>query len=140
MGDQENNSFNTMSPGGEAEGMSANHLTEAGGEQLLATYDDLFKTIWDRILPTLGRVTLAAIMERTMARTAEKYPLIAKLEVTTEGVSFDALQRSCTDAYNETLHEALKELVANLIHILAMLTGDILVRQLMQEIEERQLA
>jgi len=35
------------------------------------------------------------------------------------------------------LRDALKELVANLIDILAMLTGDILVRQLIKEIERK---
>lgn len=113
--------------------------TIARKEEVLEIYEDLLKTIWDRIMPTLGRVTVSAIMERALVLTAEKYPLIHHLEVRAEGVSFDVLRQRLGEEEKLALRDALKELVANLIDILAMLTGDILVRQLLKEIEGRKL-
>lgn len=113
--------------------------TIARKEEVLEIYEDLLKTIWNRIMPTLGRVTVSAIMERALVLTAEKYPLIHHLEVGAEGVSFDILRQRLGEEEKFALRDALKELVANLIDILAMLTGDILVRQLLKEIEGRKL-
>lgn len=112
-------------------------ITQARKEELLEIYDDLLKTIWNRILPTLGRVTVMAIMERALALTEETYPLVGYLQVTSEGVTFRVLSQNVEDQHSNSIREGLKELVANLIDILAMLTGDILVKQLLQEIEGR---
>ena len=126
-------------PGHEvAEKMIAERVSQARKEEMLEIYEDLLQTLWNRILPTLGRVTVMAIMERSLALTSEKYPLIGHLQVTNEGVSFSVLSQQMGQEERESVRDALKELVANLIDILAMLTGDILVRQLIKEIEGKQ--
>jgi hypothetical protein len=112
-------------------------VAQARKEEVLEIYNDLLKTIWDRILPTLGRVTVMAIMERALVLTEETYTVIGYLQVTSEGISFRQLSQNLQEEDNHIIREGLKELVANLIDILAMLTGDILVKQLLQEIEGR---
>ncbi len=112
-------------------------VSQARKEEVLEIYNDLLGTIWDRILPTLGRVTVMAIMERALVLTQERYSVIGYLQVTSEGVSFRGLSRNMSEEDNHVIRDGLKELIANLIDILAMLTGDILVRQLLQEIEGR---
>jgi hypothetical protein len=112
-------------------------IAQARKEEVLDIYNDLLKTIWNRILPTLGRVTVMAIMERALVLTEESYAIIGYLKVTSEGVSFRTLSQNVKDEDNQIIREGLKELIANLIDILAMLTGDILVKQLLQEIEGR---
>ncbi len=112
-------------------------ITQARKEEVLDIYNDLLRTIWNRILPTLGRVTVMAIMERALALTQETYQIIGYLQVTSEGVSFRSLSQNIKEEETHVLREGLKELIANLIDILAMLTGDILVKQLLQEIEGR---
>ena len=135
----EQNKRSEESPGREvAERIIEQQASQARKEEVLEVYEDLLQTIWSRILPTLGRVTVMAIMERTLALTKESYTLIGHLEVTEEGVSFNMLRQQVGEEKREIIREALKELVANLIDILAMLTGDILVRQLIKEIEGRQ--
>lgn len=108
-------------------------------EEVLEIYEDLLQAIWNRIMPTLGRVTVMAIMERALVLTAEKYPLVKHLVATAEGVSFEILRQRLGEEQKPVLREALKEVITNLIDLLAMLTGDILVRQLLKEIEGRQL-
>jgi hypothetical protein len=118
-----------------AEKIIEERIRQARKEEVLAVYDDLLQTIWNRILPTLGRVTVMAIVERSLTLTKASYPPLEHLQVTEEGLSFEALREQIGNAERVTLRDGLKELVANLIDILAMLTGDILVRQLIKEIE-----
>lgn len=104
-------------------------------EEVIAVYHDLVQTIWDRLTPTLGRVTVAAIMERSLAATVEHYPFMTSLHVTREGVSFDALREHLDDQERDSIRDGMKDLITNLIDLLAMLTGDIIVRNLIREIE-----
>ncbi|NEO78977.1 hypothetical protein [Moorena sp. SIO4G3] len=113
--------------------------TEARKEEVIDIYEDLLTTIWNRIMPTLGRVTVVSIMERSLALTAEKYPLISYIESSAEGVSFEVFRQKVPPEQRLLIREALKELVTTLIDILAILTGDILVRQLLKEIEGKKL-
>ena len=132
----EKNKSPRESPGHEAaEKMVAERVSQARKEEVLEIYEDLLQTIWNRILPTLGRVTVSAIVERALALTKETYPVIGRLQVTNDGLSFDQLRVRVGEEERDLLRDALKELVANLIDILAMLTGDILVRHLIKEIE-----
>lgn len=110
-------------------------VSQARKEEVLTIYQDLLQTIWNRILPTLGRVTVMVIMERTLAITHKKYPPISHLQVTNHGISFTELQQHVDDVEHEVLRLALNDLIVNLIDILAMLTGNILVEQLVKEIE-----
>lgn len=112
-------------------------IKDARKAEVLLIYEDLLQAVWDRILPTLGRVTTIAIMERAIVLTKEHYPIIGKLEVGAKGVLLERLKESIEESEPDIVRDALKELVAEFIDILAMLTGDILVKQVIKEIEER---
>jgi len=125
-------------PGHEiVENLIKERVSQARKEEMLAVYEDLIQTIWNRILPTLGRVTVIAILERALVLTKVKYPLVGHFQVTPSGVTFDELHQQIAEEEYVDMRDALKELVANLIDILAMLTGDILVRHLVKEIGGR---
>ena len=63
------------------EKMVAERVSQARKEEVLKIYEDLLQTIWNRILPTLGRVTVMAIVERALALTAENFPSVNRLQV-----------------------------------------------------------
>ena len=112
-------------------------VDQARQEEMLDVYDDLLATIWNRIQPTLGRVTVITIMERTLALAREKHPLVEHLQATPGGMRLVALRRQFDEQDRDDVRGALREVITTLIDILVMLTGDILVRQLMHEIERR---
>lgn len=112
-------------------------VARARKEELLEIYEELLMTIWNRIMPTLGRVTVVAILERALLITAEKYPHLIHLKVRNDGLDFSELRQHADQSARELLREAFVELVSSLVDILAMLTGDILVQQLVKEIEGR---
>lgn len=104
-------------------------------EEIVDIYEDLFQTIWDRIMPTLGLVTTATIMERAVYLTRERFEALQYLEVTDEGLDFSELRKRVSEKDKGILKEGFKELVANLFDILAKLTGNVLVSQLERLVE-----
>ena len=104
--------------------------------EVVEIYEDLLHTIWDKIAPTLGTVTTAAILKRAVHRTKTEYSLFDYLQVTPEeGLVFDELKSHIGEKDSEALMSGFKELIANLFDILARLTGNILVGELMKVIE-----
>jgi len=108
-------------------------------EGVLEVYEDLIGTIWSQILPSLGWITAMAVMERALTLTQEQYPLVEHLKVTRNGLNFVKLRGRIGDETLEDLKEGLKEVVVNLIDVLAMIAGDVLVKGLLQEIEKKNL-
>lgn len=102
---------------------------------VIEIYDDLLKTIWSKIMPTLGTVTLVTISERAIARTAKNHPSFGSLAVSEEGIQVSSSRDAFDADDKESLKNGFKELVTNLFDILAKLTGNILIGQLMREVE-----
>ncbi len=104
-------------------------------ENISDVYEDLFETIWEKITPTLGVITTTTIIDRAIRRTAERHELVGLLKVGPDGVEFGDLRAKAADKDREELKEGLKNLVANLLDILAKLTGNVLVRELLKVTE-----
>jgi hypothetical protein len=117
-----------------AERIVEQRIHHARKEEVVVMYEDLLQTIWERLLPTLGRMTVCAIMERSLAMTVERHPFMEQLNVTRDGVDFEVMRERLRDQQHDEVRAAMKEFVANLIDLLAMLTGDIIVRRLLTEI------
>ena len=98
-------------------------------------YEDLFKALWEKIVPTLGVISLKLIMDRAISKTAEKYPAITFLRVTDEGLDFSELRKQISSNNGALSKEAFKELMLNLFGILSKLTGNILIDSLIREVE-----
>lgn len=110
-------------------------IAQARQEEAIEIYKDLLDTIWRRILPTLGRVSVMAITERALMLTAEQYPILKSVQIMPDGVSLQQVSTDGNEADSHALRSGLKEFITNQINILAMLTGDILVKHLLNEIE-----
>lgn len=100
-------------------------------------YEDLFRTIWGKIMPTLGAVTTAAILKRAVHRTKGEHTILDYLQVTEQGLVFDELRSQLGEKDKQLVLSAFKELVGNLFDILARLTGNILVDELNKLVEDR---
>jgi hypothetical protein len=102
---------------------------------VLEIYEELLGTVWAKIVPTLGTVTVVTIMQRAINRTAARHPAIKLLTLGDSGFSFSAINAGI-EAYEKVeLKNAFKELIGNIFDILAKLTGNILVQQLIKEVE-----
>ncbi len=104
-------------------------------ENIVDVYEDLFVTIWEKITPTLGAITVATIVKRAVQRTADDHEMIGLLTVDQNGVDFTQLKRVAGEKDQSTLKEGFKVLIANLFDILAKLTGNVLVKELLKVTE-----
>lgn len=104
-------------------------------EEVVDIYDELMKTIWSKIVPTLGTVTVVTICERAIFKTAQKHPALKRLKVSDTGVVFTEFKARVGEGERAALREAFRDFIANLFDILAKLTGNILVNQLLKEVE-----
>ena len=54
-------------------------------EEVVDVYGDLLQKIWNKVVITLGIVTLKAIMRRSLIMTAQKYDFLEQLDITDIG-------------------------------------------------------
>lgn len=119
----------------EVQASIANQVSTEVKSGVIEIYEDLLRTVWAKIVPTLGTVTVVTIMQRAAGRTAARHPVLGELTVSEAGFDFTAIKVKIKQEDKEELKNSFKELVANIFDILAKLTGNILVQQLMKEVE-----
>ncbi|HEX30260.1 hypothetical protein J7M22_01990 [Candidatus Poribacteria bacterium] len=104
-------------------------------KEIVDIYQDLIDEIWTRIAPILGTLSLKAIMDRAVSITSREFSFMSSIEVTEEGVCLERLKEEIKSNHGrQLLKEGFKRLIVNLFHILARLTGKILINRLLQEI------
>ena len=103
--------------------------------EVIDIYEDVLTTIWAKISPTLGNITVRTIAERAVLLASERHPLLKSVAVTDEGFDFKELRTRVDEKGRANIREGFKEIIANLFDILAKLTGSIMVDRLMKEVE-----
>ena len=102
--------------------------------EVVDIYEDILTTIWEKISPTLGNITVRTICERAVLLTSERHPLLKSVAVTDEGFDFKELRTRIDEKGRANIREGFKEIITNLFDILAKLTGNIMVDRLMNEV------
>lgn len=100
--------------------------------EIINIYEDIFITIWDKVCPTLGIISIVPIFQRAILRTSEQFANLEFLEVTPEGIDFSDFKFRSMEDDKEIIKSSLNELIGNLFDILIKLTGNILVNKLMK--------
>lgn len=103
--------------------------------EVIDIYEDILTTIWEKIAPTLGNITVRTIGERAVILASQRHPLLQSVTVTEDGFDFTELKKRVDEKGRANIREGFKEIIANLFDILAKLTGNILVNRLIQEVE-----
>jgi hypothetical protein len=105
--------------------------------EVLEIYEEILTTVWDRMVPTLGVITVRTIMERAIFLTTDKHSFIDQLTITEKGLNFNQIQKYSQKENEDqkAYREAFKDFFANLFDILAKVTGNVLVQQLMKEVD-----
>lgn len=82
------------------------------------------KALWKRIGPTLGSVTLSAIVSRVHYTAAAKYAALDEISVSETGVSPGAAPRS--NALDDQAREGVRFFLVELLTVMGSLTAEIL--------------
>lgn len=94
----------------------------------LGEKEALLEKIWEKLLPTLGSITLAALFRRILRKVSSLYPAFSSITVTENGFSFAEIERS----KREELEKGFPLFISELTTFLSEMTGEVLI----SEIEE----
>jgi hypothetical protein len=100
----------------------------------LAMFERALAALWRRAQPTLGDVTLAALVERVLYTAAEQHALIAALKVRANGVDLGALRARAGELDEKEIAASLRAVLVDLLALLGSLTAGILAPGLRTEL------
>ncbi|MEK9150278.1 MAG: hypothetical protein AAB267_09590 [Candidatus Desantisbacteria bacterium] len=88
----------------------------------------LLNKVWEKLLPTLGSITLAALFRRILRKVSSLHSAFSSITVTENGFSFAKIEESKKDE----LEKGFPLFISELTTFLSEMTGEIL----LSEIEE----
>lgn len=108
-------------------------MNQVRREELLTTYDELLRHIWQSTLPILGCVMLLGLAQRTYNITRQQHSFISELSVTQDGFNLYELADDGQPIDPDELRKGLQALVTNFILILSKLVSNCMARRLLQQ-------
>jgi hypothetical protein len=90
--------------------------------------------MWQRAQPTLGEVTLGAILDRVLYTATERFSFLGSLELKDGRVDFDELRKSTGAVAPGELASATRFVVLEFLTVLGHLTAEILTPALHAEL------
>jgi len=104
-------------------------------EELVEIYGDLLNSLWGRMVPTLGSITVQSIFERAAFKTSRKFPFLSGLRANEGGVDISPVRENASGEEVGRVKEAFHDLIGNIFDILARLTGEAIASRIMREVE-----
>lgn len=114
--------------------------TQKSKEAEVELYEELFRSIWARIVPTLGVLNVRAMLEHALAEALPGHPILKEIKVREDGVRLMVLREAVKagELNHDEVCAALREYLATLIHVLARLTGEVVSRQVKELVQQTQ--
>lgn len=101
----------------------------------LVFFEKIFRSIWARVVAMIGITSTRSIFEHARAEAALRYPILLRLRIREDGVSFTALKESKEDRAH--LVEAVWAFLEVFTKVLAELSGELLSREVVSLIEKQ---
>jgi hypothetical protein len=92
----------------------------------LALFDHALAALWRRALPTLGELTLSAVVDRGLREATGKFPQLLSVRIEASGMDFRLVGETGSGACGGELAAALRFLLVQLLSSLGALTGETL--------------
>lgn len=99
-------------------------------------YKRVIAIIFERLSPTFGQRTIAAIAKNVLARQSKTHPSLAYLKVSDEGVDWKEYQQHLGEVPEEQVSKGLEEFLDEFFEALSNLIGRLIVGKLFKEAEE----
>lgn len=106
----------------------------ASADAVLRQFELGFARVWRRAEASLGGLTLVAIAHRVLRDAAKRDPALGCLEVTSSGLTAEALEE-LRDVEPSRLRELLRSVLSDFLTVLGRLTAEILTPALLRELE-----
>lgn len=94
-------------------------------------YEDLLSKLWDRIVVSMGAVTVTALWRRVIRKTSGHFPFIEGLSVSNDGFDFSQIRKM--NEKEKIYRNGFEELILNFFDLVTELTGDMIIDRLFKE-------
>jgi hypothetical protein len=109
--------------------------TDLSPELRLRLFDAALSALWNRVVSTLGEVTLTAVAERMLNDAAEAFPIFAHLTVEPgHGFQCRELRDRVSTVPGAELNDAFRFVIVEFLTVLGRLTAEILSPELHTEL------
>lgn len=105
-------------------------------DSTIDVYRRILAIVFNRLAPTFGHRTIAAIAKNAAARQAREHPILAHLKFSEAGADWTAFEASLGGASVEEIATSLDSFVDEFFEALSSLIGRLIVGKLFQEAEE----
>jgi hypothetical protein len=100
----------------------------------LDVMDAAFRALWGRVQPTLGEITLVAIVGRVLHASSERFPVLQAATVDGAGIHLDALKAERGKLDRDELSRMARTALVELLTVVDHLTGGVLTPALHAEL------
>jgi hypothetical protein len=105
-------------------------------DQLLQLFEHAMGALWNRAHPTLGDVTLSAIMDRVLYNASERFSPFERLKVEPTGIDFRGFHEEGNVFDDDELIEGIQFVIVEFLVVIGNLTGEILTPALRSELSK----
>jgi len=97
---------------------------------VLDLYSNLLMEIWEIVSALLGETILELIFTLAIKKLGEKYPFLASMKVSEEGISLQELKENCRTMAPIEIHRGFQGLINHLFHLFSALAEGVISREL----------
>jgi len=101
---------------------------------VLDLYSNLLVEIWEIVSALLGESILELIFALAIKKLEEKYPFLALMKVSEEGISLDGLKEHCRNMAPIEIHRGFQGLINHLFHLFSALAEGVISRELFPKV------
>jgi len=101
---------------------------------VLDLYSNLLVEIWEIVSALLGETTLGLIFALAIKKLGDKYPFLALMKISEEGISLDALRENCRAMSPIEIHRGFQGLINHLFHLFSALAEGVISRELFPKV------
>jgi len=103
-------------------------------EELLDLFESAIQSERTLSLGTFSSFSLTAILERVHYETQKRYPFVAAMEITPEGVTVEKIRKQADKVSPQAISDAFDFFLTELLTLIGTLTGGILDNKLAHEL------
>jgi hypothetical protein len=101
---------------------------------VLDLYSNLLMEIWEIVSALLGETILELIFTLAIKELGDKYPFLASMKVSEEGISLQELRENCRTMAPIEIHRGFQGLINHLFHLFSALAEGVISRELFPKV------
>ena len=101
---------------------------------VLDLYSNLLAEIWELVSALIGEAILAFLFTLAIQKLKEKYPFLASMKVSEDGIKLDGVREDCRTVAPIEIHRGFQSLINQLSHLFSALAEGVINKELFPKV------